>query len=45
MITNDTIASSDINLLYMTDDPDEVIEIINNHREWKKAKIAESKET
>jgi hypothetical protein len=26
----------------MTDDPDEVLAIINRHREWKKQKIAES---
>ena len=43
MIKNDTITSSDLNLLYMTDDPDEVVTIINSHREWKKARIAESK--
>ena len=44
MIKNDTIASSDINLLYMTDNPDEVVDIINKHREWKIRRIAESKE-
>ena len=43
MITNDTIASRDLDLLYMTDDPDEVVNIINEHRAWKKTKIAESK--
>ena len=43
MIKNDTIASSDLDLLYMTDDPEEVIDIINKHREWKKQKIEQSK--
>lgn len=43
MITNDTIASNDMDLLYMTDNPDEVIDIIKQHREWKKTKIAEAK--
>jgi len=42
MIKNDTIVSSDLDLLYMTEDPDEVVDIINKHREWKKLKIAES---
>jgi uncharacterized protein (TIGR00730 family) len=42
MIKNETIFSSDLDLLYMTDDPDEVIAIINEHREWKKQKIAEA---
>ena len=45
MIKNDTIGSSDLELLYMTDDPDEVIAIINRHREWKKTRIAESEDT
>ena len=42
MIKNDTIMSSDLELLYMTDDPDEVVDIINRHREWKKQRIAEA---
>ena len=42
MIKNDTIASRDLDLLYMTDDPEEVVNIINQHREWKKHMIAES---
>ena len=44
MINNDTIVSSDLDLLYMTDDPEEVVDIINKHRAWKKRKIAESEE-
>jgi len=44
MITNETIVSSDLDLLYMTDNPDEVIDIINTHRAWKKRRIAESEE-
>ncbi len=42
MIKNDTILSSDLELLYMTDDPDEVVDIINRHRDWKKQRIAEA---
>jgi uncharacterized protein (TIGR00730 family) len=42
MVKNETIISNDLDLLYMTDDPDEVLAIINRHREWKKQKIAES---
>ena len=42
MIKNDTILSSDLELLYLTDDPDEVVDIINRHREWKKQRIAEA---
>ena len=44
MIKNDTISSGDLDLLYMTDDPDEVVDIINKHREWKKTRIAASEE-
>jgi uncharacterized protein (TIGR00730 family) len=43
MVENETIISSDLDLLYMTDDPVEVLAIINRHREWKKQKIAESR--
>lgn len=45
MIRNDTILNSDLDLLYITDDPAEVVAIINRHREWKQQKIAESKDS
>jgi uncharacterized protein (TIGR00730 family) len=42
MIKNDTIVSSDLNLLYLTDDPAEVVDIMNKHRAWKQQKIEEA---
>ena len=42
MIKNDTIVSSDLNLLYLTDDPAEVVDIMNKHRAWKQQKIDEA---
>ncbi len=42
MIKNDTIVSNDLNLLYLTDDPDEVVDIMNRHRAWKQQKIEEA---
>jgi hypothetical protein len=44
MIQNETIVSNDLDLLYMTDDPGEVVDIMNRHRSWKKRKISEAKE-
>ena len=44
MIQNETIVSNDLDLLYMTDDPGEVVDIMNRHRSWKKRKITAAKE-
>ena len=44
MIKNETIISDDLDLLYLTDDPDEVVDIMNRHRSWKTEKITEAKE-
>ena len=44
MIKNETIISNDLDLLYLTDDPGEVVDIMNSHRSWKKRKITEAKE-
>jgi uncharacterized protein (TIGR00730 family) len=43
MLKHETISHEDIDLLHMTDDPDEVINIITRHREWKLQKISEAK--
>jgi uncharacterized protein (TIGR00730 family) len=43
MLKHETISNEDIDLLHMTDDPDEVINIITRHREWKQQKISEAK--
>lgn len=45
MLKHGTISSEDIELLHMTDDPDEVINIITRHRKWKQKKISEAKNT
>jgi predicted Rossmann-fold nucleotide-binding protein len=43
MLKHEVISNEDIDLLHMTDDPDEVVKIITRHREWKQKKILEAK--
>ncbi|NNE63482.1 MAG: TIGR00730 family Rossman fold protein [Gammaproteobacteria bacterium] len=42
LLQHEVISNEDIELLHMTDDPDEVIRIIVDHREWKQQKIREA---
>lgn len=42
MLTHDTITDHDLSLVKMTDDIDEVIEILKQHRSWKQQKIREA---
>lgn len=42
MVSNKTISASEMNLITVTDDMDEVVNIMINHREQKKAFIAEA---
>jgi len=43
MLKNKTISDSDFSFITLTDDPEEVIEIMNSHRDWKE-KMRQEKE-
>lgn len=43
MISHATISPEDMDIVTLTDDVDEVVEIMLKHREWKKQQIAEAK--
>lgn len=43
LMVHRTISTEDIDLLHMTDDPAEVVEIMKKHRAWKENKKAEAK--
>ncbi len=42
MVKNNTIAKSDMSLITLTDDPNEVVDIINKHREWKEKQVEQA---
>ncbi|MFN3531687.1 MAG: hypothetical protein ACK41Q_04120 [Candidatus Brocadia sp.] len=42
MLKEKTISKEDLDLVKLTDDPKEVLSIINAHRDWKMKKIKES---
>jgi hypothetical protein len=43
MLKNNTITEEDIKLIQVTDDQEEVLDIINKHRDWKKKQVAKAK--
>lgn len=43
MLKEKTISKEDLDLVKLTDDPQEVLSIINTHRDWKMKKIKESR--
>ena len=44
MLERGTISEADLKLVCLTDDEDEVVEVINRHRDWKQHKINKDKE-
>ncbi len=44
MLPHGTISEEDFELMTITDDPDEVVRIMNEHREWKLGKIKEARQ-
>ena len=42
MLTHETISDHDLSLIKLTDDPDEVLDILIRHRDWKETKIFEA---
>lgn len=43
MLKHGTVSKSDLDYIHVTDEVDEVISIMNKHREWKRSKIEEAK--
>jgi hypothetical protein len=43
MLKSNTITEDDIKLIQVTDDQEEVLDIINKHRDWKKKQVAKAK--
>ncbi len=43
MLKNNTVSAEDLELIQVTDDQEEVLEIINKHRDWKKKQVKNSK--
>ena len=39
LVPEQTIGAGDLDLITVTDDPDEVVSIMNRHRSWKKRMI------
>ncbi len=42
MLRFGTISAEDVRLATLTDDPGEVVEIVDRHRDWKMRKIEEA---
>ncbi|VAV85314.1 FIG00650312: hypothetical protein [hydrothermal vent metagenome] len=43
MLKNNTVTEEDLKLIQVTNDQDEVLDIINKHRDWKKDQVAKAK--